>query len=278
MADYSDSKKGPNVFPEQYTETPWGRLETLIDPERLVEDFLWGLNLTSKFINPVTKKPWTINTEQMKRLINKAVNLAETDLGLWIMPVQFDSKLPYDYRDYKQYGYFQLPNKPVASVESMAVKFANDITNFTIPKDWWELSNLVYGQVNLIPITANGVFSSQNNDSTSFTSILILSLWNRDWVSALFSIKYTCGFPNGLVPTQINEYIGTIVAIDILSKLGATYAHVTSASIGSDGLSQSFSGPGPNIYAVRIGDLEKKRDDLKKRIERVYRRVVASVL
>lgn len=277
MADYSDSKKGPNVYPEQAIESPWGRLEALVDPERLIQDYLWGLPLTSKNINPLTGKPWSITPEQIKRLIERAVNRAEIDLGLTIMPVQYESKLPYDYRDYKQYGYFQLPNKPVASIDTFSVKFADNTTNFNVPFNWIEVSNLVYGQVNLIPVTANGVFTEQNN-STEFTSILLLTLWNRDWVSALFDITYTCGFKDGMVPTLINDYICIIVAMDILSKLGATYAKTTSVSISLDGGSQSQSGPGPNLYATRIADLEKERDKLAKRIQRVYRRVVISTI
>lgn len=276
MADYTNSKTGPRVYPEQALETPWGRLEPLITPDRFVAKFLWGLKLQSKYLNPLTGLPWTLNEADIKDLVNDSVNIAEIDLGLTIMPVQYETKMPYDRKDYIQYGYFQLPNKPISSIERLSMKFSDNTENFVIPNSWIEVSNLVYGQVNLVPVVANAL-ATDNNNST-FNSMLFLNLWDRSWVPALMDFVYTAGFSDGLVPSVINEYIGTITAIDILSKLGATYAEHTSTSLSLDGGSQSLSGPGPNIYVVRIGDLEKKRDKLSARIQKIYRRMVIKAI
>jgi len=73
------------------------------------------------------------------------------------------------------------------------------------------------------------------------------------------------GFRDFLVPDFVNDLIGLTAAIEILSQLGATYAWMTGGSLGIDGLSQSSSGPGPQVFATRIGELKERQAKLMKK-------------
>lgn len=52
--------------------------------------------------------------------------------------------------------------------------------------------------------------------------------------------------------------------------LAATYARTNSHSLGIDGLSQSVSTPGPQIFKIRLEELEKKKTALTKKIKAIF--------
>src|SRR4051812_30795247 len=97
MAIYTDSKGLPpdadgnsgQQYPETSTVTPWGRLEPLLTPEQLKNRHLFGIPLVSRHIDPETGKPYKITNDMIKDFIGLAVNQAEVELGLDIMPVKY---------------------------------------------------------------------------------------------------------------------------------------------------------------------------------------------
>lgn len=271
MADYSDSKSITGaVYPDNAITQVWGHTEPLITPEQLVDRWLWGVNLQSRFKDPLTGKPYVITTDMLKDYIKSALEEAEIDLGLVIMPTQIDIKKAYHRRDYQHWGYFMLNHKPVSSIETMSIQFADGTEAFDFPKDWIEVANLVYGQVNLVPATYGGLLAPTGGQSTN---LLYLQFFNQPWVSALIRFVYTAGFPNGSIPRIINDYIGIIAAIDVYSKLGPALLATSSTSLNIDGIGQSQS-INPNVFALRIKDLKEKRMEFSKKIKKVYRRIV----
>ena len=90
------------------------------------------------------------------------------------------------------------------------------------------------------------------------------------WVPAYWKITYAAGYGNGQLPYVINEYVGAIAAIEVLSNLAAMFARFTSASLGIDGMSQGVSMPGPNLYALRIQELMERRKKLCSQIRAYY--------
>jgi hypothetical protein len=67
----------------------------------------------------------------------------------------------------------------------------------------------------------------------------------------------------------VNELIGTIAAIAILSEIAATFIY-NSQSQSQDGISQSSTGPGPRIYQLRIEELMLKRDELTRKLKAIF--------
>jgi len=64
-----------------------------------------------------------------------------------------------------------------------------------------------------------------------------------------------------LIPTPVNELVGCIAAINILSMIAATFI-ATSQSQSIDGITQSSSFLGPRLYQLRIEELEGRRAKL----------------
>lgn len=275
MADYTNSKFITGaVYLDNEIESAFGRTESLLTPELLMDRHLTGINLVSKHINPLTGKAYVVTREMLEDYILGAVQEAEIDLGLVIMPTQFDKKMHYHRRDYQSWGYFMLDMKPISSLDTMSVQFADGTEAFVFPNSWIETANLVWGQVNLVPATFNGLLAPSASESSS--SLLYLQFFNTPWVSALVRFKYTAGFLDGKIPRVINNYIGTVVAMGVLSRLAATNAMVNSSSINMDGWGQSVTGPGSQLYVPRLKELAAERELLKKNIRKIYRRVVIS--
>lgn len=56
---------------------------------------------------------------------------------------------------------------------------------------------------------------------------------------------------------------------DALSLLGATYAFAQGGSLGIDGLSQSSSGPGAQVFAQRLADLAVVQEKLLRKFRKL---------
>lgn len=288
MADYTNSKPAGNrelnadgsvkaqgqQYPENVVTTPWGRLEPLLTVDLLKSRFLKGIPLTLKIKDPETGKPYKIADEELKDYIDLAVDEAEQETSLLLMPTQVTVKLPFQKQDFEQFGYFQLPHRPVASIEELTVQLADGSEIFTFPTQWIETANLIHGQLNIIPLAFQGLASGTGiiggTSEGQGTAVFFNSLWNRPWVAALFGITYTAGFKNGLMPKSVNQLIGVIAAMQVLSQVAAAYAGQQSTSLGLDGMSQSVSTPGPNRYAKRMEELQAQRALLVKKLKKSY--------
>lgn len=264
-----DGSKGPPgaLYPTNATDSEFQRLEPLITPTLLKSRFLKGISMTLKVKDLETGKPFRITDEELADYIESAVCDAEDDTGICIMPTKFSDKLPYQRQDYEKMGYLQLPHKPISSIDSMTVKMSDGVPIFEFPMAWLETANLVAGQLNLIPL-ASGLISA--DASSSGSALFFTSLWNMPWVAALFAVEYTTGFKDGLVPRSVNNLIGTIAAMRVLSQLAAAQSGQNSVSIGLNGMNQSVSGPGPDRYKTRMGELAEDRKRATKKIRKIF--------
>jgi hypothetical protein len=64
--------------------------------------------------------------------------------------------------------------------------------------------------------------------------------------------------------------IGIDSGIEICSRLAATNAKHSSYSLGLDGINQSVSGPGAEIFTTRINELKEKRKEIVSRVKAVF--------
>lgn len=272
--DYTYSKFPlGDVYPPNAKDTSsLQRLEPLITPEQLKTRFLFGVPLVSALKNPITGDRAKMTDDMVRDIIMGAISDAEEETQTVIAPVQFNEKYEFDRNEYLSFGYFRTKKRPVSSIDSMFVTPANNVDVFQVPLDWVETGHLVAGQINIIPIGialtgsafGGGVVSGVGAGAAAFLAIL----GNQSWIPAFWRITYTAGYPDYMVPRYVNDLIGTIAAIKILSELGATFAQVQSSSLGIDGLSQSVSTPGPNIYEVRIAKLEEQKKKYIKSVKR----------
>lgn len=266
-------RKQGGQYPIDVACTAWGRLEPLITVDMLKSRFMLGIPMQLRIKDPETGKPFKITDDQLKDLIHTHVTTAEEEAGLVIMPTQFVERIPFQRQDWESFGYFRVSHRPLASIEAFNCTLSDGSAAFSFPTQWLEMGNSIsMGQINVIPLAfqafsaGTGIIGQEATGNATFFNAVV----NRNWLAALFSVTYTAGFKDGLVPIPVNQLIGTIVAMEVLSMIAAAYAWVSSSSLGIDGLSQSVSTPGPQRFVVRIGELEKQRALLVKKLKGKY--------
>jgi hypothetical protein len=279
MSDYTNSKGGIGaVYPVNSIATAHEHLEPLIGADDLVTRHLFGVPLVSQWKDPISGKMMQMTPEMVQSIIQGAVQQAELECKIDIFPVQHREKYPFDRNLYESYGYMVLNHRPVTSVEKLSITPSNAIDVYTLPATWIETANFAKGQINIVPMGGGFVTTgTQYSQSSPVGGALFMSIiGNRGWIPAYWQVEYTTGFPDGMMPRVINELIGTIAAMEILSMLAVTFARSSSHSLGIDGLSQSVSTPGPQIFKQRMDELEAKRKKLTSQIKATYGRKMFS--
>ena len=271
MADFTNSKNGTgSPWPENGIESSRQGVEPLITPDLLKTRHLFGVPLVSAIKDAITGKQQVMTDEMLQDYIDGAVSQAELELKIDIFPVKRREKQPFDINLYNSFGYFQLSHRPCTSVDKLSVTPSNELDVYVVPNDWVEGAYLHRGQVNIVPLTVAFVQGTYIPQQSSGGAAFLQILGNKAWIPAWWQIEYTSGFKDGMLPRALNEYIGTVAAMEALSMLAATYARTNSHSLGIDGLSQSVSTPGPQIFKIRLEELEKKKTALTKKIKAIF--------
>lgn len=277
MAVFTGAKGGVGgVYPENATETELSRLEPIVGPTEVRNRHLFGLPLVSQIPDPITGRAAIMDDRTIQSIIEGAINQAELELHIDISPVVRKEKHPFDRQAYESYGFISMRHRPVNTVQRLSVTPANGQEVYSLPLDWVETAYFVRGQINIIPMTAAYIQGGYVPSGTTGGVFFLSILGNRSWIPAYWQVDYTTGYPDGLVPRVVNELIGTIAAQEILSMLAATNGQSQSHSLSIDGLSQSVSTPGPQVYKNRFDELQVKRDKLVKQLKNLYGRKVFS--
>jgi hypothetical protein len=237
------------------------RIEPILSPEKLINRYLKGINL-SQYSN-----------DDLKDIIGIAADKTELLIGTTITPVRRKEKHPFDRSLYRSFIHLMANFGPILQVDKMCIRSSNDKNIFEIPADWIDAARLYQKQINVIPLTVVGATGITQGQPTGAAGLAFIAAMNGgiDWVPSYWEIEYTTGVCNkeGQVPSIINELIGAIAAINILGSLGAQNKN-TSVSISHDGISQSSSNPGPNLYQTRIAELMAEREQMVKKIKGVF--------
>lgn len=247
-------------------QADWQHAGPLVTAQQLRDEFLFGIPLVSPNRDPITGKAAVMTDPLVDKIIKKAVTIAAQECRIDIMPVQRVRKLPFDRAEYEAWGYMRLPERPVSSLDSLQVVPSNEQAVYTVPLEWVDAIHLRQGMIFIIPLTVvmanGGVVNSQSAGGALFLSLL----GNKPWVPAFWEVTYTSGFRSGAIPVIVNELIGTIAAMTVLSQLAAAHAMDSSFSLGLDGASQSISTAGPEIFAQRMKELADDRQKYVKQI------------
>lgn len=250
---------GGSIYPVSAIDTSgtFDRIEPLITPEILRKDWLYAVPLFDRLTNT------RITDEDIKRTIKRAMNEAERQLKINIIPVRRAVKMPFDYALFKYYGHLEIPYKPITTLFKLYIEDCNFNNIYTFPPGIIETRNMWMGQINFGPITVqtpSGLVFNEAAGGGGGVLLLVQSNYNQS-MPAFYVVDCETGFPENKIPVGINELIAINAAIEIMSRVSPTFK-VNSQSISHDGLSQSVSGPGPQIFAARIADLKEKRAEL----------------
>jgi hypothetical protein len=235
----------------------------------LIDRHLFGITLFSASINPNTNQRDEMTEYILKDYITRAVTDLELETGLTIFPVQYDEKHPFDKEFWRNFGYLKTQNRPITSVDDLAFTPASGGDIFQLNAQWIETSNFPRGQINIIPLVPAAAAQFVQSSTGTTGNAYLTFLGGLSWIPAIIRVKYTCGFPNGVVPRILNEVIGINAALEVLAQLAATNRS-TSYSLGADSLNQSQSGPGPQVYKERIEHLMEKKERFIRKIRSSY--------
>lgn len=259
----SGKKYGTKKYPVDAKETSnlLGRIEPVITPELLISRYLKNIPEISKY-----------TYDELKDQIGLAMNDVELLTGIALSPVQVQERHPYDYNLYKNFIHFKTNHRPILSVESIQVVSTNNLIVYDLPIEWVEVGMAHKGQLNVLPLLS--VFGSSAttlaNGVPSGALIFLQGLNNMQFLPAFWTITYTYGLcKDGNLPVVVNQIVGMTAAISILSSCQATNRY-NSQSLSADGISQSSSNPGVQVYAKRIEDLTNERERLMQKIRSIF--------
>lgn len=277
MADFTNSKNTLGaIMPENATESQYQYGEPLLTVDLLKTRFLFGIPLVSAQKDPMTGKAQVMTDDMLKDYIDGALQQAELDLKIDITPKVREEKLPFDINLYNAFGYFQAKYRPIQKVEKLSVTPTNELDVYVVPNEWVEGAYLQRGQVNIVPLTVAFVQGTYIPQQSSGGAAYLQILGNKWWIPAWWKLTSLTGFPNGMVPRPVNDYIGILAAQEVLSMLATTYSRANSHSLGLDGLSQSISTPGPQIFKVRFEELEEKKKNIMKKVQTLFAQKIFS--
>lgn len=270
-ADYTNSKfANGDAFPEQRIDSDFARTEPLLTPEQLINRFLFGIPLISNVVNPITNKRDIMTVDLLKDYIIRAISKVEVLIGIDIFPVQYQEKAAFDRNLYTSFMYMRTRRKPILSVDKLSITPADGTDIYVIDPTWIEPNGFQRGQINVVPIRIGGNIGSYIPLAGGAGGATFLSIFaGFNWVPGYWQIIYTAGFKDGAIPKIINELVGLVAASDILSMLASTY-RANSYSTSIDGISQSVSGPGPQLFDSRLKLLTEQRNELINKVKGMY--------
>ena len=212
------------------------KVEPLITVDKLRTVYLFGIDI---FDNSGNELP--VATYQ--QYIDNATAMLEHYLDISILPNPILEDKDYHDNDYLYWGYFQLNNYPVISIESIQLAYFRDDNGdpevtYDIPKNWIRLHNHD-GIVRLVPNARNSGQLQVGGDGRFYPA----NFFGSRELPDLWQFKYTSGFEDGKIPVSVNQAISYLAAIQALIIGGNLVlgAGISSQSLSIDGLSQSIN-------------------------------------
>lgn len=290
MADFKTRKRNVHgSYPTDHEVKPerddvlgsgFTRVEPWITPDRLKQQWLFGIPLVS----PLTRE--TLVDDTLKAIIARAASRVELECNIDVFPVVRVIRAPWDRVKVSQgYGQIELGVRNVRTILEVSIRTVdsmfvvnNDPINdndesregrvlYNVPLQWIDTSYLRKGILHFVPLLSQPASIVLGFPAPTLTSnpLTLISRYQHTMPSFWF-IRYESGFDENSIPSIINDLIGTYAAIEVLSILGPTQKW-NSMSIGLDGASQGVSGPGNQLYALRVQELMQKAENLKSVIQ-----------
>ncbi len=222
----------------------------IVTPQELRERWCFGLPLTRS-------DGKTMDDIDLRIYIQNGIKEVERRLGIFLRPTKiicnpdirtedgediglYDlAEPPYDYnlRAYRQWGFLQLRQYPIVSVEKVMLRLPNYQTVVDFPMDWVKVYPKV-GQINIVPYAGSPTIMTVA--AAAGTAMPFLTgQFSRNFPQAIW-VDYTAGLP--YVPEDIRSIVAKFAAIDVLGIAGdAILAGIASVGTSLDGLSENYS-------------------------------------
>lgn len=239
-------------------------MQPLVTPSEVRNTWCFGLPLTKEDGRPMPD-------EDLELFIESATKDVERRLGVFLRPtkivcnaeaqhlvqgVEYDlEEPPYDYnlRQYRNWGFLQLRQYPIISVERVRLVLPNGLEVVDFPMEWVKVYKKV-GQINIVPYAGSPTVMTVAG-ATGSAYPLLTGQFSQNFPQAIW-VDYTAGLgewkwgfdeegnpvKEWVVPPDIRAVIGKIASIDVLGIAGdAILAGYASISTSIDGMHESFS-------------------------------------
>jgi hypothetical protein len=243
----------------------FNRSEPLLTVDLLKLRFLQG-------IEKIVPDAQNILTDEfLQDKIKIALNETEVLLGNPIVTEKVSERLAFDYNQYRQFIYLRTQYR-VVGIEKLAIQGANQENFFIVPPQWIELGRAHQRQINVIPMM--GAYYANTTAPTSafgpYGSYIYILQRYFSFIPSYWTVEYYTGFSRtpGEVPLILNELIGIIATQNILSQIAPFNKH-NSVSLSQDGIGQSSSNPGVQIFLQRTQELEARKQVILEKLKKL---------
>lgn len=286
--DFKDKKDAPHgQYPANVQSADgqgaagFSRVDKWLDVERLKDEFLFGIPLVSL----LTKQK--LSDASLKNIIIRAAAQVELDCNVDVFPVVRVVRLPFDRTKNQQgFGQMNVGIRPIKSLLEISIRTsATELTvNNTVmydnptkegnilykfPLEWIDTSLMRKGILAFTPLQSSPNSLMPGGSFGGAAAPLLIALQQLNNFPGFWYVRFESGFDENSIPSTVNELIGTYAAMIVLSMLGPT-RHITSQSMSIDGVSQSTSGPGYQLFVVRYQQLQERAAQLKDLIKKRF--------
>lgn len=234
---------------------------------------------------PLSKEDGSVMTdEDILVYLKGAVAETERRIGVFLKPtkivarpderglvqgVDFDKEEPaydYDAKAYRQYGFLQLRERPVQSIEGFQMVLPNGMTIIDFYRDentrkWVKLYK-DSGQVHIVPYAGDPTLFAMLGGTQSGYPFATGRINSN--LPQMFYVDYTAGYGLYQIPEDIRNIVAKMASTDVLGIAGdAILAGVASLSTGIDGLSESMSTTASATSATYGAHIKQYKDDIK---------------
>jgi hypothetical protein len=236
----------------------------IITAEEVKNIYLFGLDLTDDNGNEFPD-------ELLRHYILTAISQTSLELDLSLLPTKFIERYDYWAREYEDFLFIQLVNKPLVSVDKVALEYPIGTEVIEYPSEWLRVKHHA-GQIEVVPATGTYTQLLVNAGGNFLPTIF----QGADYIPDLIRVEYVAGFlptTDGFLrqgiseaqylPSAIKEVIGKKAAFGPLNTAGDLIvgAGIANRSISIDGLSETIgtTSSATNAgYGARLIQYEKE--------------------
>lgn len=253
-------------------EPGFERVGPIISVERLKQEYLFGIPLRAALTGE------EVSDDTLAQFIKKGIGEFETSVRVPVHPVKINDRFDFERADDLRFGTRRFTRWPVIKVqalralwpgrnESLGSVDPDQTQEISYPTSWVTLQGDT-GLFRVIPNSGSLVNADVNFlASSAYRTVVLggLKSWPNMW-----RVEYIAGFEKDCIPDIVNDLIGVMAAIKLLSQLGPAIFPVASQSVSIDGMSQGTGTGGPQWLAQRVAELTAERDRMVQQLKQHY--------
>jgi hypothetical protein len=193
--------------------------------------------------------------------IGNSVDASYAQTGTLVQGTDYDlAEAPYDYDPgaYLQWGFMQLRQSPILTVDRVQLVTPNYLEILQIPTPWIK-TYPEQGQFEIVPYAGSPTVMTIGA-ATGMEYPFLAGTFNRAMPQVIW-VDYTAGYAQNAIPQDVHVIVAKIATIELLKFISdALTGGITGANASFDGISESVSMGNGLLYQSRIDQYQKDID------------------